>query len=78
MIEASGGGILYDEQTPECLAKVIRETTDMTVESRKRLVGAGREWMAHHTDSNRYANSMERVFREAICAERPDLCGPCA
>jgi glycosyltransferase involved in cell wall biosynthesis len=66
VVGAAAGGILYPEQTPECLAAALIRTLDLDSSERERLVRNGREWMAKHCDPRQYARHMATIFQDAL------------
>lgn len=65
VLAASGGGILYDEQTPNCLAEAIGKALLTDDTERAEMVARGREWMAENCSLSRYADSMKEIFIQA-------------
>jgi glycosyltransferase involved in cell wall biosynthesis len=62
VIEASGGGLLYESQTGESLAQSIEHALALSNEERSAYVARGRAWIESNTDPDRYAAEMNRVF----------------
>jgi glycosyltransferase involved in cell wall biosynthesis len=65
IVAAAQGGILYDEQTPEMLAKALREALELDREQAARLVNNGRLWMAEQCDTKTYGEKISRILRSA-------------
>jgi glycosyltransferase involved in cell wall biosynthesis len=75
VLEASRGGILYDDQTANSLAVAIEAVLALSDEELARLVTRGREWMAIHCSAVQYAALMREVFARAISGRvTSDLC----
>ncbi|HEY1769794.1 MAG TPA: glycosyltransferase [Chthoniobacterales bacterium] len=70
VLQASGGGLLYDEQTPAALAAAMEEALSFEADERMSRVQKGRSWMTKHCSPERYAASMREVFVAAISAQR--------
>jgi hypothetical protein len=58
IIEVSGGGLLYGEQTGESLGLQIRRVIEFEPEQRQALVERGRAWLSQNCDPVRYATRM--------------------
>jgi hypothetical protein len=69
VVTAAQGGILYDEQTPEILAKALREALELDREQAAQLVNNGRLWMAEQCDTKAYGEKISKILRSAtfIC-----------
>jgi len=48
IVAASGGGILYEEQTPQALAKALLAAVNLEDSERETFVARGRAWMAEN------------------------------
>ena len=68
IIAASQGGLLYEAQTPDALAKVLQEALELERERSERLVRNGRAWMARNCSPGPYAESITRILSDA-CAK---------
>ncbi|HEV2136881.1 MAG TPA: glycosyltransferase family 4 protein [Terracidiphilus sp.] len=67
IIAAAGGGIIYEEQTPECLAHALVEAMALDHAERERLIENGRAWMKQHCAPEPYGRAVAAVLEEA-CA----------
>lgn len=65
-IAAAGGGVLYNEQTPECLADAIFQAYQMPIEERAEMIQRGRNWMASEIESQAYASKIAEVFDASV------------
>jgi len=64
IIQASGGGVLYEDQSGECLAEVMEQVSAMTIEERSQLVDAGRFWMKTHCSKEAYMHQMLGLWNQ--------------
>jgi glycosyltransferase involved in cell wall biosynthesis len=62
IVVAAEGGIVYEEQTPESLAKALREALQLSLEQRAHLIGNGRAWMTKNCDSEAYGEAMATIL----------------
>jgi glycosyltransferase involved in cell wall biosynthesis len=66
VIQSSGGGLLYDEQSGEGLAKVLRLALDMNIEVRREMIERGRAWLTTNCDPQVFADSMFAVWHDTL------------
>lgn len=64
-IQASQGGLLFQEWTPEAIAAAMDEAVMMNGESMKSLVNRGRNWLEAATDPRGYATAMADILNHA-------------
>jgi glycosyltransferase involved in cell wall biosynthesis len=69
IVRASGGGVVYHEQTPESLAEALRQALALSDAEKLNLVAAGRVWMARNCNLPAYGITMASVL-EAASLER--------
>ncbi len=62
IIAASDGGILYDQQNPECLAGAICQAMSLDQMQVDRLVRNGRTWMATNCDAVSYGREISSIL----------------
>lgn len=65
VVLASGGGLLYAQQTPESLARTLAEALRMSESERSRLVANGRAWMTKHCAPESYGRALAAVLERA-------------
>jgi glycosyltransferase involved in cell wall biosynthesis len=65
IIEASGGGLLYADQSPACLADAIKGALSHTTLEREAMVARGRAWMKEHCSPERYAHEILTILSAA-------------
>lgn len=65
IVAASGGGFIYAEQTPQCLAAALAQALALPDEEAARLVANGRAWMADHCAPGPYGRAVAAVLRQA-------------
>ena len=65
IVTAAQGGIVYDEQTPEMLAKALTGALELDREQAARLVNNGRLWMAEQCDTKVHGEKISRILRSA-------------
>lgn len=65
IITASGGGILYSEQSGPALAAAIERVLSLSKSERASLVGKGRDWLARTCDPGAYAQKVSAIFASA-------------
>lgn len=66
IISASGGGILYSEQTASSLAEALRTAIKLEPERRHLLVSKGRKWMLRETSPVVAGERIGEVLRSAV------------
>jgi glycosyltransferase involved in cell wall biosynthesis len=62
IIKISGGGVLYDEQTPESLAKVIKRCLNLSSDEYEAIVDQGRQWLKENCDPEEYSKKMIKIL----------------
>jgi glycosyltransferase involved in cell wall biosynthesis len=62
IVAAAKGGILYEEQTPESLARVLRDALELDQEQRAVLIGNGRSWMAENCNPEMYGEMLSEIL----------------
>ncbi|HEY1769793.1 MAG TPA: glycosyltransferase family 4 protein [Chthoniobacterales bacterium] len=62
LITKSGAGIVYAEQTAECLAKSLHEATLLSKNGRSALIRQGRRWLRANCDPENYAHSLASIW----------------
>jgi glycosyltransferase involved in cell wall biosynthesis len=67
IVAAAGGGILYDEQRPECLAHALAKAMALDSSERDRLIANGRAWMTKNCAPEPYGRAVAAVLEQA-CA----------
>jgi glycosyltransferase involved in cell wall biosynthesis len=65
IISAAQGGIIYQEQTPECLASALATALALPERDVDQLVANGRAWMAEHCGTELYSRTLTAVFDAA-------------
>jgi glycosyltransferase involved in cell wall biosynthesis len=73
VIESSGGGLLYDEQSGESLAGALRLASDIKIDVRRELIGRGREWVSRNCDPKMFASAMFNLWRQTLDSEAVDV-----
>lgn len=71
LVSASGGGIVYADQTVEGLARALAQALALKRSESERLVERGRAWVREHCDPVHYANTMATIWRGA-CRPAPE------
>lgn len=66
IIEASGGGLVYLDQSPEGLANTLIDAMNMSEEQRAILVERGRAWMASNTHIDVYRRKIQKIITPLI------------
>lgn len=67
IITSAGGGLLYEEQTPEALANVLRKFLALRNGEAAALLRNGRSWMKTNCDPQRYGDAFSKLLVQA-CA----------
>jgi glycosyltransferase involved in cell wall biosynthesis len=67
IVKLSGGGVLYDEPTPDSLATAIKQVLALTPSQQMSLVQVGRDWMKE--------NCNPRLCGDKITAVLSNACG---
>ena len=65
IVAAAEGGIIYDRQEPETLARALQEALELDHEQRTRFVNNGRSWMAKNCDPESYGDTVSRILTNA-------------
>lgn len=65
IVSAADGGILYDTQTPESLARALRVALGLGRDQAARLAENGRAWMAKHCNPQASAASVAAILAAA-------------
>ncbi|NIV36518.1 MAG: glycosyltransferase [Anaerolineae bacterium] len=66
VIQASGAGLLYDEQNGASLAQTLERVLSLTPSDRKRMVERGRQWLLKNCDPEEYGQQMLAVWQDAV------------
>lgn len=66
VVAESGGGLIYDEQTGESLARALSRATALTPEERATLVDCGRRWVRGACGPDAHARSLAAVWDLAV------------
>jgi glycosyltransferase involved in cell wall biosynthesis len=70
IVVAAQGGILYDEQKPESLARALQDALRLDHEQRTRLVNNGRSWMAKNCNPEIYGEAVSGILSGACVSPR--------
>jgi glycosyltransferase involved in cell wall biosynthesis len=65
IIEQSGGGLAYTEQSAQCLASVLEHALASSETERPRMIESGRTWMAEHCDARKNGAVLASILAEA-------------
>lgn len=65
IVQASKGGIVYAEQTPESLAEAVARALSLSDAEKSEMVAAGRAWTARNCDPSAYGLAMAAVLTSA-------------
>lgn len=65
IVAAANGGILYEEQRPESLARALQGALELDHEQRARLVNNGRSWMAKNCNPSSYGQAVSAILSGA-------------
>ena len=65
-IAACDGGLLYEAQDGQSLARAMRAAMALSQSERSAMVERGRVWLREQCDPQRYANEMFDIWRDAI------------
>jgi glycosyltransferase involved in cell wall biosynthesis len=68
VITSADGGILYEEQTPESLARALRGALELDHEERALLIRNGRSWMAKNCGPKAYGAALSAILASACGA----------
>jgi glycosyltransferase involved in cell wall biosynthesis len=69
IVAAAQAGILYERQTPECLARALRCALGLNDADRERLLNNGRSWMTKNCDPQIYGEKVSIILQD-VCAQR--------
>lgn len=69
VLEASGGGILYDEQTPAALAEALAKAATLDEDEAGRFIANGRAWLAANCAPGSYGRAVADVLAQAVRPE---------
>ena len=70
IVADSGGGLLYNQQSPDCLARVLKGALALEDGEQARLVDNGRSWMAKNCNPETYGEAFAAILSGA-CASHP-------
>lgn len=62
VVAASKGGIIYEKQEPEFLARALRDALELCGDEKARLINNGRSWMAKNCCPKIYGEAMSKIF----------------
>lgn len=65
VIQASGAGLLYGEQTGASLARALQRTLALTPLARQQMVKRGRQWLLRNCDPEAYGQKMLALWQDA-------------
>ena len=68
VIRDSGGGLLYEQQTGECLAETLKVAISMKQMERGEMIKRGRAWLREYCDPHQYAQRMLSLWEEVAGA----------
>lgn len=68
VVAAARGGIVYEEQTPECLAQALATAMTLDAGEAEGLVANGRAWMEANCAVTDYGRAVSAVFAAAAAA----------
>ena len=66
IVAASEGGILYDEQTPNSLARAIVDCLALPEDARLEMISKGRRWLRHNCEPVSYASKVQEILNKAV------------
>ena len=66
IVRASQGGIVYLEQTPQCLANAVRDALALDGVQKDRIIANGRSWMANNNDLATYGAKISEIVFNTI------------
>ena len=70
IVAAAQGGLIYEEQTPESLARAIRAALHLDYGQAARLVKNGRSWMDKNCNPKTYGEAISTILLGACSARR--------
>jgi glycosyltransferase involved in cell wall biosynthesis len=65
IVAAADGGLVYDEQTPECLAHALSKAMALECAEKDRLIANGRAWMKKECAPEQYGRAVAAVLERA-------------
>jgi hypothetical protein len=65
IVRASGGGVIYADQTPDSLAAALQRALALSDAEKADMVAAGRQWMAKNCNSSAYGIAVSAVLKSA-------------
>lgn len=68
VIRSSGGGLLYDHQEGESLAKALKDALSMSVAARIELIERGRAWLRANCDTPLFTANLLNIWQAALSA----------
>ena len=66
VVNASQGGLLYSEQTPESLADTIKLCLKLSAQEREEMIARGRRWLREKCNPEEYSRTLLDVLDMAI------------
>jgi glycosyltransferase involved in cell wall biosynthesis len=66
VIQASGAGLLYDEQNGASLAQTLERVLSLTLSDRQQMVERGRQWLLKNCDPDEYGQKMLALWESAV------------
>lgn len=66
IVAAANGGVIYENQEPECLAEALRDALKLADEEKNRLINNGRLWMAKNCSPIIYGRVISNIL-SSIC-----------
>ena len=70
IVAAADGGIIYEEQTPQCLARALAAAVNLDDDEAARLIKNGRAWMSEHCRPEPYGKAVAAVLAGASVRAR--------
>jgi glycosyltransferase involved in cell wall biosynthesis len=70
VVGASGGGLIYESQTPDCLAAALSRALSTPAAERARMVSKGRTWARANCDAEAYGRALAAIFAGGREADR--------
>ena len=62
VVQASQGGLIYSEQTPESLANTIKECFELSTQERLAMIERGRNWLQTNCNAEEYSLNLFKVL----------------
>lgn len=66
VIQASQGGLLYEQQDGQSLANALKLANAMSPEAKASMVEHGREWVRHHCNPINFSQRMFELWENAV------------